>query len=138
MSGVTSASGVTPIYPIGERERANLVVRTARISYDRNCACSRITRFFLSENISNFHVRKSWKDQSREDALRRRRERQRERHARETPEQRETRLYQRRLRDGELPSCHIDAKSSHSRLFAGIRCALERGCIYTSLRSSWF
>ena len=43
-------------------------------------------------------------------------------------------LYQRRLRDGErayfhtLPSCHIDGKSSqrkNSRLFAGIRCALE-------------
>ena len=42
---------------IGERERANLVVRTARIFYDRtssNCACSRITRFFLSEKISTF------------------------------------------------------------------------------------
>ena len=42
---------------IGERERANLVVQTARIFYDRtssNCACSRITRFFLSEKISKF------------------------------------------------------------------------------------
>ena len=48
---------------IGERERANLVVRTARIFYlfiyDRTsstCACSRIMRFFLSERISKFHV----------------------------------------------------------------------------------
>ena len=81
----------------------------------------------------------SWKDQSREDALRCRRERERERRACETPEQREARLYQRPLRDVErtyfhtLPSCDIDAKSSkrkNSRLFAGIRCALERGCIY--------
>ena len=35
----------------------------------------------------------SWKDQSKEDAHRRRRERERERRARETPEQREARLY---------------------------------------------
>ena len=56
-------------------------------------------------------------DQSREDALRRRRERERERRAaRETPEQREARLCQRRLRDREhayfhlytLPSCHSE------------------------------
>ena len=40
-------------------------------------------------------------DQSREDALRRRRKREREHRARETPEQREPRLYQRRLRDRE-------------------------------------
>ena len=47
-------------------------------------------------------------------------ERGKERRARETPEQREARLYQRRLRDRErayfhfyaLPSCLIDAKSS--------------------------
>ena len=39
---------------------------------------------------------------SPEDALRRRREREREHCARETPEQREARLYQRRLRDREL------------------------------------
>ena len=38
---------------------------------------------------------------SSEDALRRRREREREHRARETPEQREARLYQRRLRDRE-------------------------------------
>ena len=60
------------------------------------------------------------KDRSREDILHRRREREKERRARgrETIEQREAHLYQRRLRDGErtyfhtLPSCHIDAKSS--------------------------
>ena len=42
---------------------------------------------------------------SPEDALRRRREREREHRARETPEQREARLYQRRLRDRELFCC---------------------------------
>ena len=58
-------------------------------------------------------------EQSREDALRRRREREREHLAHEAPGQREARLYQRRLRDREhayyfytLPSCHIDVKSS--------------------------
>ena len=88
-------------------------------------------------------------DHSREDALcRRRRERGKE-SARETPEQREARLYQRRLRDGErtyfhtLPSCHIDAKSSqrkNSRLFAGIRCAIRylTEAVYTSFQSLWF
>ena len=60
-------------------------------------------------------------DLSREDALRCRRERERERRIRETPEQRQARLYQRRLRDGEgayfhaLPGCHIDAKSSQRK-----------------------
>ena len=39
---------------------------------------------------------------SPEDALRRRREREREHRARETPQQREARLYQRRLRDREF------------------------------------
>ena len=42
---------------------------------------------------------------SPEDALRRRRERERKHRARETPEQREARLYQRRLRDRELFCC---------------------------------
>ena len=40
---------------IGEWERANLVVRTARIT-SSNCECSRITRFFLSERISKLHM----------------------------------------------------------------------------------
>ena len=39
---------------------------------------------------------------SPEDALRHRREREREHRTRETPAQREARLYQRRLRDREL------------------------------------
>ena len=46
---------------------------------------------------------------SPEDALRRRREREREHRARETPEQREARLYQRRLRDRELLSIFLHA-----------------------------
>ena len=91
-------------------------------------------------------------DQSREVVLRRRREMEREHRARDTPEQREARLYHRRLRDRErayfhfytLPSCHIDsAKSSkrkNSRLFVGIRCALQylTEAVYTSFQSSWF
>ena len=100
-------------------------------------ACRNVTCVYAC--VCSFVLSQSWKDQSREDALRRRRERERERRARETAKQREARLYQRRLRDGErayfhtLPSCHIDARSSqrkNSRLFAWIRCALERGCIY--------
>ena len=86
-------------------------------------------------------------DQSREDALRRRRERERGHRTRETPDQREARLYQRRLRDGYFHfytlSCHIDAKSSqrkNSRLFAAIRCALRylTEAVYTSFQSLWF
>ena len=44
---------------VGERERANLVVQTARFTTVRTscyCACVRITRFFLSEIISNFYT----------------------------------------------------------------------------------
>ena len=87
-------------------------------------------------------------DQSREDALRRRREREREHRARETPEQREARLYQRRLRDRERAYFYthpviIDAKSSqrkNARLFAGIRCTLRylTEAVCTSFQSSWF
>ena len=108
------------------------MVRTARsfpyiyiyiFIYDHtssNCACSRITRFFLSERISNFNMLPAClpvctcayirecvapysrnHGQSRDDALRCRREREREYRACETPEHREARLYQHRLHDGE-------------------------------------
>ena len=71
--------------------------------------------------------------------LRLRREMERERRAREIPEQREARLCQRRLQYGKrayfhmLPCCHMNAKSTqrkNSRPFAWIRCALQRGSIY--------
>ena len=74
------------------------------------------------------------------DALRLRREREREHRASDTPEQREARLYQRRLCDRELFSnflhTGIDSKSSqrkNSRLFAGsysLRSSIpDRGCM---------
>ena len=66
-------------------------------------ACRNVVRIHVRAYtlVCSFVLSQSWKDQSREDALRRRRERERERRARETPEQREARLYQRRLRDRE-------------------------------------
>ena len=54
-------------------------------------------------------------DQSREDALRRGRERERERRARETPEQREARLYQRRLRGRERARERLAAETAEER-----------------------
>ena len=82
-------------------------------------------------------------DQSGYDALRRRREMEREHRARETPEQRAARLNQRRLRGRKpesfhtLPSCDIDAKSSqrkNSRLYISwhsLRSSIpDRRCLY--------
>ena len=54
-------------------------------------------------------------DQSREDALRRRRERERECRARQTPEQREARLYQRRLRDRERARERLATETAEER-----------------------
>ena len=54
-------------------------------------------------------------DQSREDALRRRTEREREHCARETPEQRDARLYQRRLRDRERARERLATETAEER-----------------------
>ena len=53
--------------------------------------------------------------QSTDDALRRRRERERERCARETPEQREARLSQRRLRYRERARERLAAETAEER-----------------------
>ena len=152
-------------------------VRVRRTS--SNCACSRITRFFLSSiftcclpvimscqqarnscpELRIFFLLASqshglisscvymcvyayvWLrtiaivDQSREDALRRRREREREHRARETPEQREARLQQRRLRDREWARERLatetaeerEARLARRRVQAKSRLAAESG-----------
>ena len=66
---------------IGEQERANLVVRWSG--------------FFYIFVVYLYVVDATMDHQSTEDDLRRRRERERERRARETPEQRDTRVSQR-------------------------------------------
>ena len=74
-------------------------------------------------------------DQSREDALRRRTEREREHCARETPEQRDARLYQRRLRDRERARERLatetaeerEARLARRRVQAKSRLAAESG-----------
>ena len=127
---------------IGERERANPVVRIGAEFSSYIYLRPYVVQLRMLQDYTLLFIRKDFKisqclsqchhvrirvcvlalysrnmDQSREDTLRRRRENEREHCARETPQQREAHLYQRRLRDRErayldfytLPSCHIDA-----------------------------